>query len=137
MIISVNGKNTATSAIIIAPKQLINKLDSEICLAVRFAPSEERIAAEQAPTLKPNTTNTAWSREVITPAEASAIKIPTEADELWIIPVKIIPTNSPSSGKLSLSAILRKASLSPIHFRFSLISERPRKSIPKPAAICP
>ena len=66
---------------------------------------------------------------------ASAIKIPTEAEELWMIPVKIIPTRSPISGKESSSARLLNAALSPIHFRFWLISDKPKNSIPKPAEI--
>ena len=68
---------------------------------------------------------------------ARAMRIPTEAEELWIIAVKTKPTRIPNSGKERLSAMLTKALLSPIHLRLSLISERPRKSMPKPAAIWP
>ena len=52
-----------------------------------------------------------------------------------MIAVKTKPTKIPSSGNERLSATLTNALLSPIHFRFSLISERPRNSMPKPAAI--
>ena len=49
----VNGRNIVISVIMTAPMLEMRKLESAICLAVRFAPSDEMNAAEHAPTLKP------------------------------------------------------------------------------------
>ncbi len=65
----------------------------------------------------------------------NAIRMPTEAEELCMIPVKIIPTKRPSSGFDKAETVLMKTWESLRKSKFSLMISIPMNRIPKPAAI--
>ena len=57
-------------------------------------------AVIQVPIFCPNSTYTALDRGII-PVAARACKIPTDADEDWIMAVNTAPTRMPRSGLLN------------------------------------
>ena len=104
--------------------------------AFRFVPMDARTAVIQVPIFWPNSTYTAPSRPIRPPA-ASACRIPTDAEEDWMIAVKIIPVRMPSTGLRNLVIRLIKASDSLSGIMELLIISIPMKRMPSPATICP
>ena len=66
-------------------------------LALVLTPILEINAVAQVPMFIPIIVGTAIPIEIL-PVNDKACKIPTAAAELWIIPVKIVPTATPKSG---------------------------------------
>ena len=71
------------------------------------------------------------------PLPARACRIPTEAEEDWIMAVKIMPAKIPRAGLLKRVISPMNASDSRRGTMAPLIISMPRKSTPKPAMICP
>ena len=74
---------------------------------------------------------------MIVPVNASACKIPTEAAELWIIPVTSAPINTPISGFLNAVRTCANSGISASGATASLISFMPYINIAKPIKIEP
>ena len=73
----------------------------------------------------------------MTPLEASACKMPTEAEEDWMMAVKIAPARMPRIGLENLVISETKASDSRRGTIELLIMSIPMNRIPKPAMILP
>ena len=80
-----------------------------VLFAFTFIPMDARTAVIQVPIFCPNSTYTALDRGTI-PVAASAWRIPTDAEEDWMIAVNTAPTRIPISGLLNLVMRLINAS---------------------------
>ena len=67
----------------------------------------------------------------------NACKMPTEADELWIIAVSTAPASIPKSGFLNIMNMLRKAGTSASPATAPDIVSIPNISVAKPSRIVP
>ncbi|OPZ61630.1 MAG: hypothetical protein BWY85_02352 [Firmicutes bacterium ADurb.Bin506] len=107
--------------------------------AVRLVPMEARIAVMQVPMLSPKRIGTATS-SVITPGDAiaTAMRIPTVAELLWMMTVMTSPTSTPRTGLPANACMaLAKTGLSRSGTTAWLITERPRNNSPNPSTTSP
>ena len=104
--------------------------------ALLSVPIDAKIAVIHVPIFCPNNTKAA-SWKLITPLNASACKIPTEAEDDWITAVKIIPAMIPISGLENLVIRLINGGYSRRGTMESPIMFIPTNKIPSPAMISP
>ena len=76
-----------------------------------MVPTEEIKAVTQVPMFWPMMMGTA-APKVMAPVEHSACKIPTEADEDWIMAVSTAPATTPKMGLENMVRILRNSGTS-------------------------
>ena len=81
------------------PIILKHKCTTAALRAFLVVPMEESIAVTQVPIFCPKIMGMALAY-VMVPVAESACKIPTEAEELWIIAVSKAPANTPKRGLL-------------------------------------
>ena len=105
-------------------------------LAFRLAPMEASTAVMQVPMFWPKRTYTALPRPM-TPLEARAWRMPTEAEEDWIRAVKAAPARMPSRGLENLVNSSTKAGESRRGTMAELIISMPMNSTPSPARMLP
>ena len=82
-----------------APTTLKSRWITAARFAVRFAPRLDNRAVTQVPMFCPRVMNTA-ELQFTTPLAASVCRIPTEAEELWMIAVTTRPVRMPRIGLL-------------------------------------
>ena len=128
------GSTIVTGTSSITPNRVIIILSRATCFALRLAPAADRNAGIHAPRFMPYTMYIAWSMP-IAPAAPSAIRIPTEADELWMTAVMTTPNSKPTNGLLTLIRILSIKPFSLRLFNAPDIISIPKKSMPNPARI--
>ena len=103
-------------------------------MAFRLAPMAASSAVIQVPIFCPNKIKAALSK-VTTPPAANACKMPTEAEEDWIMAVKIIPAKIPKIGFSNRVNSLINSVESLRGSIEALIISIPIKRIPNPATI--
>ena len=105
-------------------------------LALRLVPMEASTAVMQVPMFWPNRTYTALDRG-ISPLEASACKMPTDAEEDWMMAVNTAPARMPSTGLENRVISEMNASESRRGIMALLIISMPMNRTPRPAMIWP
>ena len=104
--------------------------------ALLSVPIDAKIAVIHVPIFCPNNTKAA-SWKLITPLNANACRIPTEAEDDWMTAVKIIPAMIPIIGDENLVIRLIKGGYSRSGIMESPIMFIPTNKIPSPAMISP
>ena len=104
--------------------------------ALLSVPMDANIAVIHVPIFCPNNTNAA-SWKLIIPLNASACKIPTDAEDDWITAVKTIPAMIPINGFENLVIRLINGGYSRSGTIASPIIFIPTNKIPSPAMISP
>ena len=133
---SVRGVRIQTIVKIVVPIRLNIRWMMVVRFAFLLVPIAARIAVIQVPIFCPNSTYTAFPRP-INPLEARACRIPTEAEEDWIIAVKMAPARIHRIGLENLVSNATKASDSLRGIIAALIISIPTNRIPSPARISP
>ena len=116
------------------PIILNNRWITVVRFAFTFIPIDAKTAVIHVPMFCPNKTNTALESGII-PVDASACKIPTDAEDDWITAVKSAPTKIPRSGLSNFVIRLINASDSFKGDIAAPIISIPIKRIPSPAKI--
>ena len=101
-----------------------------------LVPMLEMSAVTQVPMLRPITTGIAMPY-VIMPVRDSACNMPMLAALLWIMPVNIMPTSTPSTGLLKEVSMLANSGMSFSGATASPIMVMPNISIAKPTITPP
>ena len=104
--------------------------------ALLSVPIDAKIAVIHVPIFCPNNTKAA-SWKLITPLNANACRIPTEAEDDWMTAVKIIPAMIPISGLENLVIRLIMVDTHEVVPMESPIMFIPTNKIPRPAMISP
>ena len=105
-------------------------------MALRLVPTEASTAVMQVPMFCPNSTYTALSSPM-TPLMASACKMPTEAEEDWMIAVNSAPAAMPRSGFEKELSRFTKAGHSARGSMEAPIMSMPMNRTPSPARMLP
>ena len=105
-----------------------------VLLAFLLVPMDASTAVIHVPIFCPKSTNTALG-SVISPLVASACRIPTDAEEDWMMAVNTAPARIPRTGLENLVIRDTKASESLRGIIAELIISIPMKSTPRPATI--
>ena len=104
--------------------------------AFLFAPIAERIAVTQVPIFCPMMIGNAELNGTA-PVIQSACRIPTDADEDWIIAVRIVPARIPATGLENFRSSPVNSGTSARGFTAPLILSIPNISTAKPSMIVP
>ena len=128
---SVKGKSIHIVTNTIVPIILNIKWITVVLLAFLFVPIDASTAVIHVPIFWPNRTYTEFESDIM-PLFDNACKIPTDADDDWIIAVNIAPASIPTRGFENVEIICVNVceSLSPL--MLSLISDIPINKMPSP-----
>ena len=133
---STSGSVMQTTVKITVPITLNIRWMIVVRFAFRLVPMDARTAVMQVPMFCPNSTYTALSSPIRPPA-ARACRMPTDAEEDWMMAVKIMPARIPSTGLANFVIRLMNASESRSGIMELLIISMPMNRMPSPATICP